>query len=65
MTLDRSAVNVECRWCDKQRGVLYVDTPNRGPWGVLLCPRCDWCHDRAAGPPASCVERIKDVDPKP
>jgi hypothetical protein len=57
--------SVNCRWCGKRRGVVYLDTPNRGPYGILVCPRCDWAHAAAAGPPASLAHRIRDVDPKP
>lgn len=54
--------SVECRWCGLRRGVLHVETPNDGPYGILFCPRCDWAHDHGdAGPP--CGDRIKDVRP--
>jgi hypothetical protein len=51
--------NVVCS-CGKNRGVAYVDTPDKGPWGFLFCPVCDW-GDGNHGPPAALVARIKDV----
>jgi hypothetical protein len=52
-----------CRWCGKDRGVVIVESKNSEPYGVLFCPRCDFAHDHAAGPPIE--HRIRDVYPKP
>jgi hypothetical protein len=56
-------MKVCCRWCGKARGVVYVRlTGQDHTWGVLFCPRCDYAHDHAAGPPIE--HRVRDVDPK-
>lgn len=57
----RRPYNIICS-CGCSRGVVYVDTPNRGPWGFLLCPRCDWSEP--FGPPPSLENRMKDVRPE-
>lgn len=49
-----------CTCCAaRRRGVVYVDTP-AGPYGIAICPVCDWAHDHAAGPPPSLEHRARD-----
>ncbi len=55
---------VKCTWCGKNRGLLVIGPPKR-PYGILLCPRCDYANHANAGPPPSVEQRIRDVDPKP
>lgn len=50
---------MRCRWCGKRRGAVIIDTSDWGRWGVLFCPRCDYAHDHAAGPPIE--HRVRDV----
>ena len=51
----------DCRLCGGRRGVVYVDTPNRGPYGIAFCPRCDVTE--VGGPPIT--HRVRDFDPRP
>lgn len=51
------------RCCGRERGVVYVDTPHHGPYGILFCSRCDYAHDDAGGPPIE--HRVRDLDQSP
>lgn len=63
-TMPTGPGRIACRWCRKNRGLLVIGPPGH-LHGILLCPRCDWAHDHAAGPPPAVEHRIRDVDPKP
>lgn len=51
-----------CQWCGRAMGFILPVAPGLGQvreHGVLTCPRCDWVHAAAAGPPVS-TERLVD-----
>lgn len=56
-------MRVECEWCGKRRGAVYVDAKLgdrfSGAYAILFCPRCDFAHEHAAGPPIE--NRARDV----
>ena len=54
----------KCNVCnERERGLILTSAKDEGTAlipPIAICPRCDYVHEDAAGPPAGVADRVRD-----